>query len=226
MNYKDFTVYKNQFLAAIRAVLAEAKSGSLDEAAFPAYSHRNPLINFLFWERVRKVINFLEQAAPYDAVMDFGCGSGVLLPFLSGISKRVVAIDIDFSPLEKMKRYVTFPGNIEYANPGKENIENYSPASFDVIIALDVLEHVDDLQQTLSTLCKLLKPKGKIIVSGPTENLLYKVGRAFAGPEYTGDYHQRNIYQIKKILSSILKVKRIATLYYPIPFFEVFCGTM
>ena len=196
----------------------------MDEAAFPAYSHRNPLINFLFWERIRAVINYLEHASPYNAVMDFGCGSGVLLPFLSGISTKVDAVDINLSPLEKIKQYVIFPGNIEYFNPGKDALECFSPASFDIIIALDVLEHVDNLQHTLATLCKMLTPKGKIIVSGPTENLIYKIGRAFAGSEYTGDYHRRSIYQIKKMLATMASVKNISVLYYPFPLFEVFYG--
>jgi 2-polyprenyl-3-methyl-5-hydroxy-6-metoxy-1,4-benzoquinol methylase len=226
MNKSDFSSYKNRFLVAIRSVLEQANPGSLDEAAFPAYSHRNLLINYLFWERIRKVINYVEKGSPYNTVLDFGCGSGVLLPFLSTKSNKVIAADIDLNPLEKIKQFIHFPQNIEFIDLMKNTLEDFPPATINMISALDVLEHVENLQQTLETLCKLLKPGGKIIISGPTENIIYKAGRVFAGPEYTGDYHQWNIYQIRKILSSILKVKRIATLYYPITFFEVFCGTM
>lgn len=209
---------------AISKVLTEARSPSLDEAAFPAYSHTNPIINFIFWERIRRVMNYLEMDQPYEMVMDFGTGSGVLLPFLAKISKRVVAVDVDFSPLESMKQYFAFPTKVEYYNQIEERFNCFRPAAFDRIIALDVLEHVGDLDLTLETLCRLLKPGGRILISGPTENLLYKVGRVFAGPEYTGNYHQRNIYQIKKILSKLVRVRNIAVLYFPIPLFEIFYG--
>jgi 2-polyprenyl-3-methyl-5-hydroxy-6-metoxy-1,4-benzoquinol methylase len=224
MNKSDFSNYKNSFLVAIRSVLEEANPGSLDEAAFPAYSHRNLLINYLFWERIRKVINYVEKGFPYNTVLDFGCGSGVLLPFLSTKSNKVIAADIDFNPLEKIKQFIHFPQNIEFMDLSKNTLEVFPPATIDMISALDVLEHVENLQQTLETLCKLLKPGGKIIISGPTENIIYKAGRVFAGPEYTGDYHRRNIYDIKKILSTIASVKSIAVLYHPLPLFEVFYG--
>lgn len=226
MKPKEFANYKNQFLWAIREILAKSEPGSLDEAAFPAYSHTNPLINFLFWERIRKVINHLEPASPYNLVMDFGCGSGILLPFLSGICTRVIAYDIDLSPVKKVKEYVNFPKNVEFYDPDNFDLLGFSPASFDVIITLDVLEHVDDLQNTMAVLCKLLTPRGKIIISGPTENPIYQLGRRLAGSEYSGVYHKRNIYQIKRMLSILARVHNIATLFYPLPLFEVFYGEL
>lgn len=88
--------------------------------------------------------------------------------------------------------------------------------------ALDVLEHVDDLPGTLSHLMRLLKPGGQLVVSGPTENLFYQIGRKLAGPEYSGAYHERGIAQIKRELLKIARIEHIATLYQPIPLFEVF----
>ena len=76
MNPSDFPSYKTTIRSAIRAALAEAKPGTLDEAAFPAYSHPNPFINWLFWQRLRVVMNFVQKHAPFEQVLDFGCGSG------------------------------------------------------------------------------------------------------------------------------------------------------
>ena len=97
-------------------------------------------------------------------------------------------------------------------------------ASFDIIIATDVLEHVDDLPGTLADMRVLLKPNGQIIISGPTENILYKIGRKLAGPEYSGDYHERGILEVRDLLGQQMKVIPIATLYWPAPLFEVFAG--
>jgi 2-polyprenyl-3-methyl-5-hydroxy-6-metoxy-1,4-benzoquinol methylase len=94
--------------------------------------------------------------------------------------------------------------------------------SFDLINALDVLEHVDDLRGTLSDLLGLLKPGGRLVVSGPTENILYQIGRKLAGPEYSGEYHERGIAEIKRELNRMAQVEQIATLYWPVPLFEIF----
>jgi len=109
MRPADFQSYRSQFRAILRQVLAEVEPGRLDEAAFPAYSHPNPMINALFWERLRKVVQYLEADAPYESVLDFGCGSGVLLPLLSGLSTQVTAADIDLLPLDRVRRHYPLP---------------------------------------------------------------------------------------------------------------------
>ncbi|HAX69509.1 MAG TPA: hypothetical protein DCY14_07890, partial [Anaerolineae bacterium] len=80
MKPSDFNTYKTRYRTAIRNVLAEVEKGRLDEAAFPAYSHPNPLINWLFWQRLRKVMDYIQRPTPYEKILDFGCGSGVMLP--------------------------------------------------------------------------------------------------------------------------------------------------
>ena len=224
MNNADFTTYKSRFRTAIRKVLSESESGRLDEAAFPAYSHPNPFINWLFWQRLRKTMEYIERAAPYQRVLDFGCGSGVLLPFLGKIASNVIALDIDLIPFERMKAHIDFPPNIEVHDTRSFPLDQLPAASFDIITALDVLEHVEDLSGTLTSLLRLLKPGGRLVVSGPTENIFYKLGRQVAGREYTGDYHERGIAEIKHQLASLARIEQIAVLYWPMPLFDLFAA--
>ena len=222
MKTTEFNSYKTRYRNAIRKVLAQAESGRLDEAAFPAYSHRNPVINWLFWQRLRKVMEHIQRPRPYERVLDFGCGSGVMLPYLSQISLQVTALDVDLLPLERVQAYIPLAKNVEVKDAVKNNIDDLPANSFDLIIALDVLEHVKDLPRTLSELLALLKQDGQLIVSGPTENILYRIGRKVAGPEYSGAYHERGIAEIKNELTKISHIEPIATLYWPIPLFELF----
>lgn len=224
MTGAEFSAYKSKMRTAIRGILASAPRGSLDEAAFPAYSHPAPFINWLFWERLHKVMNYLEDGAPYERVLDFGCGSGVLLPFLGKVAKRVVAADIDLNPLQRIKACVDFPTNLEVHELHTFPLNQLPAASFDVITALDVLEHVEHLTTTLMDLLRLLKPGGRLIVSGPTENIFYQIGRRLAGPEYSGNYHERGIAEIKRQLLPLAQLEQIAVLYWPLPLFDLFAA--
>ncbi len=225
MNSQTFNAYKTRYRNAIRQVLAESEKGRLDEAGFPAYSHRNAFINFLFWQRLRKVMEYIETPAPYENILDFGCGSGVMLPYLAQISKQVSAIDVDLIPLERVQKHIPLASNVKVLDATKTTHNDLSANSFDLIIALDVLEHVKDLPRTVNELFALLKPNGQLVVSGPTENILYQIGRKLAGPEYSGDYHERGIAEIKNDIARFAKIKPIATLYWYLPLFEVFSVT-
>jgi 2-polyprenyl-3-methyl-5-hydroxy-6-metoxy-1,4-benzoquinol methylase len=224
MKNSEFNAYKTEFRAVIRKVLAESEQGRLDEAGFPAYSHLNPLINWLFWQRLRKVMNYIEADAPYEHILDFGCGSGVMLPFLCAIGARVTALDIDLLPFERVSRQRAFPTNLQTYDARETPLRELPKASFDLIIATDVLEHVDDLPGTLADMRNLLKRGGHIVISGPTENILYKIGRKLAGPEYSGDYHERGIPEVRELLGEQMQIIQIATLYWPVSLFEVFAG--
>ncbi|HEU0294669.1 MAG TPA: class I SAM-dependent methyltransferase [Anaerolineales bacterium] len=224
MKSTEFASYKTRYRSAIRKVLSESEPGRLDEAGFPAYSHPNPLINWLFWQRLRAAMNYIETNAPYDTVLDFGCGSGVMLPFLAQHSKQVIALDIDLLPLEKVKKHIPLPSNVEVYDANQITLSGLPQKSFDLINALDVLEHVDDLPRTLSELLALLRPGGQLVVSGPTENILYQIGRKIAGPEYSGAYHERGIAEIKRELTRVTRLEQIATLYWPVALFEIFAA--
>jgi SAM-dependent methyltransferase len=219
-----FQAYKRPFVEASRKVLRAEQSPALSEAAFPAYANPNPLISFLFWQRIRRAIHFLAKRGKYNAVLDFGCGGGVMLPFLASVSQRVVGMDIDLSPHKKLAAHVGFPENVEVHDAKERSLRSWSSGTFDVVTALDVLEHVPNLEETVSELERVLAPGGVLIASGPTENILYRIGRKIAGRDYSGAYHVRNIYDIEAVLASVIKLRTLATLYYPLPLFRIYIG--
>ena len=222
MKSLEFHNYKTRYRSAIRKVLAEAERSRLNEAGFPAYSHPNPLINWLFWQRLRTAMNYIEKNAPYEKILDFGCGSGVMLPFLAQQGKQVTAIDIDLLPLERVKKHFPLAENVQVLDAKQTPLSELTSRSFDLINALDVLEHVHNLPHTLSELLALLKPGGRLVISGPTENTLYQIGRKLAGPEFSGEYHERGTAEIKRELARLARVRKIAALYGPMPLFEIF----
>jgi 2-polyprenyl-3-methyl-5-hydroxy-6-metoxy-1,4-benzoquinol methylase len=224
MDSAEFRSYKQRFVRAIREALASEPSPALSEAAFPAYAHSNALVSFLFWERIRVVMRYLGDR-PRRRVVDFGCGGGVMLPFLADRSNRVIAIDVDLTPLARLDSRLPLPSNVEVHDARRLELSDIPAGSVDVVLALDVLEHVSDLESTVEWLYRLLAPGGEIIVSGPTESLAYRIGRRIAGKAFTGQYHVRGVKEIKRAVAALGPVKTIATLFYPIPLFKLYSVT-
>jgi 2-polyprenyl-3-methyl-5-hydroxy-6-metoxy-1,4-benzoquinol methylase len=210
---------KKLFKQAFRKAIQE-KSTILDEAAFPAYAHRNPVIDRVFWGRLAAAERYLATRS-LQAVLDFGCGSGVMSFIVSGLAERVVATDIEPATLVRMQSAIAFPSNIVFASATELAGQTYMQ-SFDAIIALDVLEHIPDLTEVLRLFMNLLKPTGVVVISGPTENALYKLGRRIAGRRFTGDYHVSNIARIEAECRRHGHVQTIAVLYPVLPLFKVF----
>jgi 2-polyprenyl-3-methyl-5-hydroxy-6-metoxy-1,4-benzoquinol methylase len=93
--------------------------------------------------------------------------------------------------------------------------------NLDYIISADVLEHVEDLDNVLSVFKNSLSKSGKLIISGPTETKLYKLGRWVGG--FQGHhFHKRNVYDIHEriIKFGFRVIKRVKLLLFP-TLFEV-----
>jgi 2-polyprenyl-3-methyl-5-hydroxy-6-metoxy-1,4-benzoquinol methylase len=206
---------------SLRAIYRSYPAGSLDEQGIPAYLHPNPLARWLFWKRLQVCFQeILEMQG--ERCLDFGCGSGIMLPILSQKFQEVIGVDIvpqvTKQHLNKMEQY----GWVNKQNisilPSLENL-SHPDNSFDLILALDVLEHVEDLDEVLGLFDSGLKRSGVLLVSGPTENTLYKLGRAITGAGYSVYYHVRSIYDIQQAMRNYFDVRVIRQLVFPLTLF-------
>lgn len=165
---------------------------TLLEMAAPSYLHPNPLIRWIVGRRMREAISFLnlEEGA---SLLDFGCGAGILFLQLPNDGRAYIGVDLELWPAEGM-----------LAHHGRADVKLYDSQtwvsqvedqSLDNITALEVLEHVSDLPALLSTFRQKLAPGGRLVVSGPTENSMYKMARRISG--FSGDYHVRDIFEIR-----------------------------
>jgi len=105
-----------------------------------------------------------------NVVMEVGCGAGETLNWLKKTGTCLKTIGIEFNPeiaaTAKENVDLIISGDIEQIDP------DVVEGSVDLLLCLDVLEHLRDPWKTLNKLSKYLKNGGTIIVSIP--NVRYK----------------------------------------------------
>lgn len=163
-----------------------------DEMAIPSYLHWNPLIRWLMWCRYAAILEHGDFRANHT-VFEFGCGTGIFLPTLASCTRSVVACDL--FPQYAKGLCAALSLNVEFVDPAA----SLGHQQFDRVIAADVLEHVHDPLRELLRFADVLKPGGRLLISGPTENHVYQLGRIAAGFAGKGDYHKRNIDDIRRL---------------------------
>ena len=205
--------YRKAYNDIFNKVLAEKSKDFFYESAILSYTHRNKLASTLFWNRVKTALSMPKYLAGSN-VLDFGCGSGITFAFLKEQGCSIVGCDIEFKELADHVSKVLDIDSTVYEDLFKIEGE------FDHIFALDVLEHVEDIDKYLDKFIQLSSNNGKLIVSGPTENWLYKIGRKAA--RFSDHSHKRNIDFIEdKIRSKGLELCKRKCLYFPFTLFKI-----
>ena len=120
--------------------------------------------------RAKLVLSLLERLRilPPASVLEAGCGWGTNLEALEAIGYQMSGLDVSRKMLERLDR------------PDRRLIEAdlsqglpVRPPLYDCVLALDVIEHIDDDQHAARELGRLLKPGGQAIFSVPALPELY-----------------------------------------------------
>jgi len=99
-------------------------------------------------------------------VLDIASGAGEGGGIIAGVAKEVVCADIDKTALDE--------GRLKFANHptlifSQQDILNmdFPSASFDAVLSMETLEHIDNVDGCLSEIRRVLKPGGIFICSTP-----------------------------------------------------------
>ncbi len=128
-----------------------------ENGPFKTLHHINPA-------RTQYVTNFVNLEG--KTVLDVGCGGGVFSEAMAAKKAQVTAIDLAEESLEVAKLHLYENDyEIDYKKQSIEDFADKHPESFDVIVCMEMLEHVPSPQSIIDACVKTLKPGGWLFLS-------------------------------------------------------------
>jgi 2-polyprenyl-6-hydroxyphenyl methylase/3-demethylubiquinone-9 3-methyltransferase len=133
------------------------------------------------------------------SVLDIGCGGGLLSEPLTRLGAEVTAIDAAEKNIKIAGTHADEMGlKINYRHATAEDLATEGK-TFDVVLCMEVIEHVADVNSFSKAACALVKPGG--IIVGSTLNRTPKSYlMAILGAEYVLRWLPRGTHNWKKFL--------------------------
>ena len=121
-------------------------------------------------QRIRfRCVSRLLDSEPNSAVIDLGCGYGLLSTWLASNGFRAIGVDVKQNKVKFAKRTAKILHIRDKASYIVASVCNlpFREKSFDYSFCLDVIEHVPNDLVALSEVSRILKPKGELILTTP-----------------------------------------------------------
>ncbi len=154
------------------------------EGKFKPLHKFNPIRISYIKDNIIQKFNVQNKSKPLKnlRVLDIGCGGGLLSEPLSRLGAEVMGIDassrnIDVAKLHAKKNNL----NIKYICTSPENLN--SNDQFDVILNMEIIEHVENVDFFLKSCARLLKNNGMMFVATLNKTLKSYIF-AIIGAEY------------------------------------------
>ena len=132
-------------------------------------------------------------------LLDIGCGGGLISEPMTRLGAKVVGADMAPLNVQVAKAHAAEQNlEIDYRRSSAEELASQGEL-FDVVLALEILEHVADIDLFLSSCCKMVAPGGLLILS--TINRTRKAyAVAIIGAEYLIRWVPKGTHDFEKFV--------------------------
>jgi 2-polyprenyl-6-hydroxyphenyl methylase/3-demethylubiquinone-9 3-methyltransferase len=175
-----------------------------DEGGSMRMLHRlNPVrIGYI---RDRTVAAFARDAKQLDClaglrILDIGCGGGILSEPLARLGARVTGVDPSAENVEIARRHAEAAEvALDYRRTTAEALAD-AGERFDVVLAMEVVEHVADLDLFIRRAAEMVKPGG-LMIAATINRTLKSFGLAIVAAEYLLGWLPRGTHRWDKFVT-------------------------
>lgn len=135
-------------------------------------------------------------------ILDIGCGGGLVSEPLARLGGTVMGIDASGDAIEVAQAHQDLMGAslaLSYQCAQPEDLLPARESSFDIITALEIIEHVADVELFLKSCSRLLKPGGLLILSTLNRTIASYIGAILAA-EYVLRWVPQGTHQWNKFI--------------------------
>ena len=144
----------------------------------------NPIRIEYILEKISNHFKREDEALPLKGLklLDIGCGGGLIAEPMSRLGANVTGIDASLNNIKIAKSHSKKNNlKINYLNTSPEQFSNGQ--EFDVILNLEIIEHVEDVNLYFKSCAKLLKKNG-IMFTATLNRTITSYIKAIVGAEY------------------------------------------
>jgi 2-polyprenyl-6-hydroxyphenyl methylase / 3-demethylubiquinone-9 3-methyltransferase len=144
---------------------------------FSALAHRwwDPESEFRPLHQINPLrLAWIDGLAPLagKSALDIGCGGGILAEAMARRGARVKGVDLSDKALKVAQLHsLESRVAVDYEAVSAEDLAARSPAAYDVVTCMELLEHVPDPASTVRACARLARPGGHVFFSTINRNL-------------------------------------------------------
>lgn len=143
---------------------------------FSALAHRwwDPASEFRPLHEINPLrLGWIHAQSPVTgkAVLDVGCGGGILAESMARQGAKVKGIDLSDKALKVAELHGLESGiDVDYESIAAEELAVREPAGYDIVTCMEMLEHVPDPAAVVQACATLVKPGGRVFFSTLNRN--------------------------------------------------------
>jgi len=175
-------------------------------AKFSALAHRwwDPESEFRPLHQINPLrLQWIDGLCPVNGkvAVDVGCGGGILTDAMARKGAKVLGVDLSVKALRVAQLHAleAQTPNVQYREVSAETLAKESPASFDLVTCMEMLEHVPDPASVVRACAQMVKPGGWVFFSTlnrSPKSFLF----AIVGAEYLLNLLPRGTHEYAKLI--------------------------
>jgi 2-polyprenyl-6-hydroxyphenyl methylase/3-demethylubiquinone-9 3-methyltransferase len=118
-------------------------------------------------------LDWIDRHAPLagKAVLDVGCGGGILAEAMAQRGARVTGIDLSEKGLKVAELHLLESKlDVTYRKAMAEEFAAENPGAFDVVTCMELLEHLPQPESMVAACARLVRPAGQVFFSTINRN--------------------------------------------------------